>query len=399
MKIRFFNTYEPVSPFYRDVLPALIEKGVEVEVVISKAEYRKGRDLIGFFEDTPGIRFVQTVNFGKQAYEGTWAKLLVIMLYTIHAGLYALFGPGADKNVFLTQPPFFAAFGVLLKRLRGQPYYYITMDIQPEMSVALGLASENSLATRLSGWISKLALRHADSVIVIGRCMKEVVQHFGVDDCRIHVIPNWADEREIYPIPHTENRLRQDQRWGNKFIVLYAGNIGIPQYFDDLLAVAAALNRRDDILFVFIGEGARKKELERRVIQERLNNVQLLPFLHEQYSLAEILSSGDVHFVSLREACTGLAVPSKAYAALASGRPILFQGGENSEIAQILRETDSGFFIVPGDVTALQRIIEKLDKDRELCDRLGKNARDVILTKYNKKTAVDKYVALLLRNS
>ena len=399
MKLRFFNTYEPVSPFYRDVLPALIEADAKVEVVISKAEYRKGRDLIGFFQETKGIRFIRTANLGKHAYGGIAAKLLIMLLYAVRGGLYALFGPGVDKNIFLTQPPFFAAFGVLLKRLRGQPYYYITMDIQPEMSVALGLANEHSLTTRFSGWLSKLAFRHATGVIVIGRCMKEVVRSFGIDEPRIHVIQNWADERKIYPIPHAENRLRQDQQWGNKFVVLYAGNIGIPQYFDDLLAVAAALRERDDILFVLIGEGVRKKEFEQRVTQARLTNVQLLPFLHERYSLAEILSSGDVHFVSLQDACTGLAVPSKAYAALASGRPILFQGGKNSEISQMIRETESGFFIAPGEVTTLQGIIEQLGENRGLCENLGQNARNAVLTRYSRKAAIDKYVALLLHNS
>ncbi len=399
MRIRFFNTYEPVSPFYRDVLPALIEHGAEVEVVISKAEYRRGRNLVDFFQGTDSIRFIRTLNFGKNAYQGSLAKLLIMALYAIHGGLYALFGPGVDKNVFLTQPPFFAVFGALLRRLRGQPYYYVTMDIQPEMSVALGLANKDSLATRFSGWISKLTFRYAEGVIVIGRCMKDVVQSFGIDASRIHVIPNWANEQAIYPIPRAENRLRQDQQWDNKFVVLYAGNIGIPQYFDDLLAVAAALRERDDILFVFIGDGARKRELEDRVASGQLHNVRLLPFLHEQYSLAEILSSADVHFVSLQESCTGLAVPSKAYAALASGRPILFQGGENSEIAQMLQETESGFFITPGDVKALQSAIERLAEDKILCERLGRNARRAILNQYSRKAAIEKYTTLLLSTS
>lgn len=399
MKIRFFNTYEPVSPFYRDVLPALIEAGAEVEVVISKAEYRRGRDLIGFFQDAKGIKFIRTINFGKHAYDGGWTKFLIMALYAIHGGFYALFGPGVDKNVFLTQPPFFAILGVLLKRLRGQPYYHITMDIQPEMSVALGLAKKDSLITRFSGWMSKLVLRNASGVIVIGRFMKEKIKHFGIEESKIHVIQNWADERNIYPISPDQNRLRQDQHWQNKFVVLYAGNIGIPQYFDDLLAVAANLKEETDILFVFIGEGVRKNELKQRVMQERLDNVKLLPFLHEQYSLAEILSSGDVHIVSLQESCTGLAVPSKAYAALASGRPILFQGGADGEIAQMILESEIGFFIPPGDVISLQQAIMKLYENHALRNQLGENARQIILTTYSRQAAIEKYVAVLLNNT
>ena len=397
MKIRFFNTYEPVSPLYRDLFPALLEQGAEIEVVISKAEYRKGRDLVGCFQQTPGIRFIRTINLGKHAYEGAWAKVLVMVLYAIHGALYALLGPGVDKNVFLTQPPFFTTLGVLLSRLRGQPYYWITMDIQPEMSIALGLESQGALWTRFSKWLSMLAFRHAAGIIVIGRCMKKRVQAMGIEEQRIHVIPNWADEREIYPVPHHQNPLRRDQQWGDKFVVLYAGNIGIPQYFDDLLCAAAALKHRDDILFVFIGDGARKKRLEQRIEQDHLANVQILPFLHEQYSLAEILSSGDVHFISLQEACTGYAVPSKTYAALASGRPILFQGGPDSEIALMMQEIDAGFFVPPGDVKALQQTIERLANDPSLRERLGRNARQAVLTTYSREAAINKYLDVLLQ--
>ena len=397
MKIRFFNTYEPVSPLYRDLFPALLEQGAEIEVVISKAEYRKGRDLIGRFQQTPGIRFIRTIHLGKHAYQGAWAKVLVMVLYAIHGALYALFGPGVDKNVFLTQPPFFTTLGVLLSKLRGQPYYWITMDIQPEMSVALGLESQDALWTRFSKWLSMLAFRHAAGIIVIGRCMKKRVQTMGIEEQRIHVIPNWADEREIYPIPHHQNPLRRDQQWGDKFVVLYAGNIGIPQYFDDLLDVAGALKHRDDILFVFIGDGARKEKLAQRVVQDQLTNVQLLPFLHEKYSLAEILSSGDVHFISLQEGCTGYAVPSKTYAALASGRPILFQGGADSEIVQMMKEIDVGFFVPSGDVAALQQAIERLASNEALRIRLGNNARQTILTTYSRDAAIKKYLNVLLK--
>lgn len=397
MKIRFFNTYEPVSPLYRDLFPALLEQGAEIEVVISKAEYRKGRDLVRRFRQNLGIRFIHTVNLGKHAYQGTWAKALVMALYAIHGALYALLGPGVDKNVFLTQPPFFTTLGVLLSKLRGQPYYWITMDIQPEMSVALGLESQNALWTRFSKWLSRQAFHHAAGIIVIGRCMKDRVRAMGIEEKRIHVIPNWANEREIYPVPRHQNPLRRDLGWKNKFVVLYAGNIGMPQYFDDLLDAASALKYRDDILFVFIGDGVRKKKLEQRVLQKRLTNVQLFPFLHEQYSLAEILSSGDVHFVSLQEACTGYAVPSKTYAALASGRPIIFQGGANSEIALMMREIDVGFFVPPGNVKVLHQAIERLADDESLRERLGRNAREAILTTYSRKAAINKYLDVLIR--
>lgn len=396
MKIRFFNTYEPVSAFYRDIVPALVKQGAKVEIVISKAEYRKGRDIIQAFQHMPNVRFIRTTSLGRNAYEGTAAKALATVLYAISASLYALFGPSVDRNVFLTQPPLFALLGVLLHRLRRQPYYYVLMDIQPQLSIALGLADENAWLTRLSARLSQIAMRNAEGVVVIGRGMAEYVERLGIEKQRIHFIANWADETQIYPIPAKENRLRQDMGWDDQFIVLYAGNIGLPQYFDDLLSVAARLRKSDDIRFVFVGGGSRQTSVARQVTQQGLKNVTLLPFLHETYSLAEILSSADVHFASLQADCTALAVPSKAYGVLAAGRPLIFQGGAAGEIARLIGEHRIGFAIPIGQVDSLEAIIMRLHDDPLLCQEFGRKARALVMTTYSKVNAVQQYIALLM---
>ncbi len=323
MKIRFYNTYEPASPLYRDLVPYLVAQGIAVDIVISKGEYRPGRDLDATLKNLPGVTILRTFNLGRHAYQSTFAKFIVTLTYAIHAGFIALFSSGSAVNVYLTQPPFFYAMGYLASLIRRQPYYCVIMDVQPQESIEFGLLKRDALWTRFLMKLSTLSLCRSKGVIVIGRCMADQIAAMGVARSKIHLAPNWMDERIVAPIPHEQNPFRDAQGWNGKFVVLYGGNIGNAQYFDDFIEVAKRMSDDERVLFAFIGEGSRANYVKQKVADYGLTNVSILPFMHNQYPLSEILSAGDLHFISLKESCTGLGVPSKAYATLAVGRDLV----------------------------------------------------------------------------
>lgn len=400
MRIRLFNTYEPVSSFFRDIVPMLAEAGIETEIVMSAAEYRAGRSLESVLGHIPSVTVIKTVNLGLHAHQGFWAKGIVTALYTLQATLYGLFGPSTDINLFLSQPPLVPLLGLLFAKVRRQPYYCVVMDVQPQMTVALGLTRGDSLLTKLFGQLSLLGLRHAKGVIAIGRCMQEFLSNWGVPAARIHYIPNWVNEEEIQPVPLTPNILRQEMGWGDDFVVMYAGNLGLPQYFDDLLAVAEELQQKassDPIRLVFIGTGAKEAYLRSEVARRKLDTVEIYPFLHTRYSLSDILGAANVHFVTLRDSCTGLAVPSKTYGVLAAGRPVLYQGGEEGEIARMLREAEIGVWVRPGDSAGLREAILQYQQSPALAISHGQNARTLTETTYSRKRSLASYLSILTR--
>lgn len=394
MRLRFFNAYDTAAPFFRNLVPHLTTAGNEVEVVMSEAKYRSGEDLEKTVAKLHGARTVQTFSLGIQP-SSSLAKVWVMLTYSIHAAVYSLFGPDVDCNVFLTQPPLFKLWGYALSKVRRQPYYCVVMDIYPEVTVALGLMSGSALWTRLLAWLSAFTLRKAEGVVVIGRCMAERIEAMGVPPERIHFIPNWADERRIRPVEHAENGFRNKQDLKGKFVVLYAGNIGMPQHFADILTVAKHLQEEQDITFLFVGGGSRQDEIKATIERHQLPNVVLLPFLHEVYPLAEILSAGDLHFVTLRESITGLAVPSKSYSILAAGRPIIYQGNEYGEIARMILEEDIGSVVRCGDVDGLEQCTLRYVNHPDVRRRQGEKARKLAEGTYGRMHALERYTALL----
>jgi glycosyltransferase involved in cell wall biosynthesis len=169
--------------------------------------------------------------------------------------------------------------------------------------------------------------------------------------------------------------------------------MGRSHYFDDFLAVARELRHEQDIAFALVGNGSRRAEIERFVAEHALRNVHLNPF-QPPHLLGQSLAVGDVHFVALRERCTGLAVPSKSYGILAAGRPIVYQGSPQSEIGRMVTEEDVGTVVPCGNVPALRTAILRY-RDAELRSRQGRNARSLSEGKYGREGCLRAYAALL----
>ncbi|MBV9281465.1 MAG: glycosyltransferase, partial [Chloroflexi bacterium] len=98
--------------------------------------------------------------------------------------------------------------------------------------------------------------------------------------------------------------------------------------------------------------------------------------------LGETLASCDLALISMRAGLEGVAVPSKLYGILASGRPILAQVPRESEVAYAVEEEQCGIVVDPGDVDGLVEAIRALAADTDLLSRMGANALSAYRSKY-----------------
>lgn len=392
MHLRLFNTFEPVSPFYRDLLPFLAARGYELEVVISSRRYREGRPALSSCLTDPRIHLRQ-IPAGTGVARSRRHKMWAMLTYGAGAMLASLLGPAVRINFFLSQPPLFSLWGYLLRKVRGQPYICLVMDLYPDVALQSGWLPPASRLARALTALSRFALGQADAVVVIGRCMAERLIAAGIRAERIHLIPNWSNAKEIYPVTQAHNRLRKTLGLNNHFVVLYSGNMGTAHFFDDILAAANQLRAVPGLQFLFVGEGSRKREVIAAVAQHQLGNVQLLPLQPVEF-LADSLSMADLHFVCLREGFEGLMVPSKAYGALASGRPLLYQGEAGGEIARMIQAERVGTVVPPHAPEQLASAILDYYQNPERVRQEGKRACRLSRGKYCRERALARYLTL-----
>lgn len=399
MGIRFVHQYffpdlSSVSQVISQIAFSLAEKGEDVSVICSRNRYdRVQGDSLPARERVGGVDIYRC--WGPSFGRGTFvSRILDMASFCILSMCRFMVCRQVDTFVFLTNPPLFPVFGPIIKRIRGGRFVYILMDIYPDILIRAGVIREDSLAARILRRVARVSLSGADTVVVLGEDMRKVAIRSGAIPEKVVTIRNWADPEMIHPVPTPQNRFRGEWGLDGKFVVEYSGNLGVSHSFEDILAVAEELADHDEIRFLFIGGGARYKEVERTVSSKGLGNVVMRPY-QDVSDLSHSLSAGDVHYITLRRGFEGLVVPSKAYGIMAAGRPMIYQGDREGEIAQMIAQEEFGIVVAEGDRTALRDGILRLYRDRDMAAGMGMLARRALEEKYSASIGVDEYRKVL----
>jgi glycosyltransferase involved in cell wall biosynthesis len=209
-------------------------------------------------------------------------------------------------------------------------------------------------------------------------------------DVPIVTIPNWADLDAIEPSAKDTNKLLRELGINDKFVLMYAGNIGHPTDIETIIEAADRLRGEASIHFVFVGSGAKSGWLEKEVRERGLDNVSVLGQLPRE-DQNTFLNACDVGLVSLIPGMIGTAMPSRTYNILAAGKPIIALTEPGSELAQVIDEENVGWHTVGGDPVGLIEIIHAAMTDRKILRDMGNRARHAAETKYSPQRAIGSY--------
>ena len=282
--------------------------------------------------------------------------------------------------------------------LRGACLVNWLQDIFPETAQALGIGGRTAkVAYGALRRLRNTSLKCARMNVVLGERMARHVRGLGVAPQNIRVIANWADGTAVIPVDHSANTLRAGWKFGDAFVVGYSGNLGRVHEIDTLLEAMALLERAPtslSIAWLFIGDGALLRLLRSEVQQRSLQSVRFEPYQPRE-ALSLSLCAADVHLVSLRPEFEGLIVPSKVYGICAAGRPTIFVGAKDGEIAELLARNRCGHSVAMGDGAGLARAIVELAADPVTCQSMGQQARQAFDAEFDKSIAVARWEELL----
>lgn len=283
----------------------------------------------------------------------------------------------------------------LIKWLKRKPTIYNVQDIFPDSLVGTGLTHEGSLIWKIGRMVEKITYRYADKIIVISEDFKKNIMAKGVPEDKIVVIYNWVDQNKVVDVPREENKLFEIYGLDRgKFYITYNGNIGLTQNMDMLLDVAKELQEEyEDIHFVLVGNGAYLDEVKRKVADQQLENVHLLPFQPYE-DISHVFSLGDASLVISKPGVGANSVPSKTWSIMSASRPVLANFDEN-ELKTIIENNHCGIFTKAGDKDAFKESILTLYNHRELCKEYGHNGRKFVMDNLTREVGTQKYVDVI----
>jgi colanic acid biosynthesis glycosyl transferase WcaI len=392
----FYPDHSATSQLMTDLAESLAARGISVTALAGRGRYNGGEKLASS-EVYRGVKIERAwaTGFGKRS---ALKRLSDYLSFYLGASWKLLRLPRHDVVMALTTPPLIGLVALIFGRLRGMRVVALVQDVYPDVAVSLGALRKRSPATRFLNGLSRHMLCSSDRIIVLGECMRERIldkigERFAT---RVDVIHNWADGEEITPLDGEENPFVSEHDLKDKFILLFSGNLGRVNEFSTVLDTALALRHHSKILFLFIGEGAKAAEIKAFTAEHNLQNIRTLPY-QPRAVLRYSLAAGHASLVTLADGLAGLSVPSKTYAILAAGRPVIFVGDQRSCVARIVSENGCGAVVSTGDVRYLARLIMDWASDPEKLARLGAAARRTFAEHFNRPRAVESYLETFVK--
>lgn len=391
-----------------DLAFALVQRGYRVSVITSGQRYDEPNAVLASRETVGGVAVyrVSTTRFGRSSILGRMIDYLTF--YASAARTLWQLAERGDVVVAKTDPPMLSVIAAPIARARRAHLINWLQDLFPEVAQQshVGHGHFMQLIYRALASLRSHSLRSSALNVVIGQRMATNVRALGVNAERISIIHNWADGDAIKPVHHGTNHLRSKWDLHGKFVVGYSGNLGRAHdyrtFLEAIRLTEAAMRpetdlksasnpdkptRVPDIRWLFLGGGANRKRLQNEASQFGLQTVQFRNY-EPRENLSESLSAADLHLATLNPNLEGLIVPSKIYSIGAAGRPTIFVGDEDGEVARMLKQDGSGYTVAPGDGAGLAAYVLELARNSTRNEAMGKNARRAFERAYDVKRAI-----------
>jgi colanic acid biosynthesis glycosyl transferase WcaI len=396
--------YEPDVGANAVIITQLVEElasfGHSVTVVTGFPHYadnRLGKDYRGKLfttEKIDNIRVIRTYLYTSPEKSKFLVRFLNYVSFNILSTLAGIFS-GPQDIILAPSPPLTiglsAAIIGLIKRI---PYVYNVQDINPDVLVKLGIL-KNRLFIQFSKWLEKFVYTHARQITVLSEGFKENLLKKDVPENKIDIIPNFIDPDFIKPLSK-ENEFSRTHDLDQKYVILYAGNLGHSQNLENLLDCAKMMSDEPDLVFLIVGNGSRKPYLTAYADELGLNKVLFLPFQPREL-VNQVYASSDISLVTLKKSIALDSVPSKIYTIMASERPVLAAVDPGSDAWNVVQESFCGICVEPENPQEMTQAIITLKENPDQAARMSQQGRAFVLQHHTRENIGEKYHQLLLR--
>ncbi len=291
------------------------------------------------------------------------------------ACLSYLLGPRAALTIVVSPPVFLGIPLALLARLKGSRTLFHVQDLQPDAAVDLGMLRPG-LVTNMLFAAERATYRLVNKVSAISPSMLRKIEGKGVPAHKLVLFRNWANDDIVLP-GSRDTPYRRDWGLGERFVVLYSGNLGVKQGLDSLISAAGFLRYDKDILIIIVGDGGQKSELMQQAHRLDSQNVLFEP-LQPVEALSDLLATADVSVIAQKPGVADVVLPSKLANLMSSARPVVAMAEPGTELHAVITEAACGKVVAPGDASALAGTLLQLKASEQERRIMGVNGRQYV---------------------
>ncbi len=361
------------------------------EKVHSNPLYRSKRIYTETYED--GVHVMRVYMPLKR--NRIWLRSLDYLWFHFVTFVIALLKVGGQDVVFVPSPPITLGISgfFLAKLLKGELVYEV-LELWPDVPIRMGLI-RGKLIQSMSYGLESFVYKRCIIITCLARSFMRSLVKRGVRREKLWFTPAFVDVDWMEPRPK-ENGFSREQNLIDKYVVFYAGNIGLTQGTEIIVRVAEILEHDKNIVILVIGDGAGRSNLEKAISNTKLTNILLLSFQPYERIL-DTYATADVCISPMRAGFSYDTVPSKIYTAMAAGRPVIAACEPDSETAILIKESGGGVIVTPESAEEMAEAVIRFRKNKDIAIKMGKNGRQWIVDHYSKSIVIDTYDQVIRR--
>lgn len=401
MRVLILSQYFFPEPLFKpgELASDLKRRGHSVSVITGFPNYPKGEVYPGYrtkliqrdmFEGMPVIRCALFPSHDNSSFKRS-LNFFSFMLSSLLGGFFV----GPCDVIYVFHPPLTIGVSAwLIGKLKRASVVYDVQDVWPESGVWSGMLKD-SLVVNILHVLEKFVYERMTHILVVTREAKENLMGKGVAAGKLTVASHWVDE-ESYSKPDDQrcHAIRREYGFEGRFVLLFAGNIGLVQGLDTILRSAKLLVGFPEVLFVFVGDGTDKARLMSLAEEWGLTNTL---FLQNQPidDIKNFMACADVLILHLNQsAAAKMSIPTKTFAYMAAARPIL--AAVEGATAEMIESAKAGCVVLPENPEAMAKAILELKKlTRGARDAMGLAGLRYLRSNHSKKKVLDAYESIL----
>lgn len=377
----------------------LAERGHDVTVVSGETGYmQRNMPTLPWYrrivrrERDGKVNVVRTYTY-SELHRSYLGRLLSFLSFSFSCPL-GLMVVGKPDVVLASSPPIFPMFSAwLVCMLRRIPFVMEVRDLWPASAEQMGILKNRQLIG-IMAWMERLLYNQAEKIVALTEGIRDDICARGWPKSKVELVTCGVDFDKLYPDVPGAAFIRHKYGWQDKKIVLYFGALGEANNLPVILRTAQRLQSRQDIVFVLIGDGMKRAEIEKQVAATGLRNVLVLPPVPKDVARGYI-NAADLCLVTLRDIpLFDGAIPTKLIDYMACGKAVLC--GIRGEAERIVNDAGAGVMFEPDNDEQLSQLVIELLQDAKQVARMGAGGLAYVQSRFAAATMREQMESVLL---
>lgn len=276
---------------------------------------------------------------------------------------------------------------IIAKKIFKVPVFFWVLDLWPESLEAVGAVKNKKVLDNVNILV-KWIYDNSNKILISSRSFKKSICEKGDYEKKILYFPNWVEDDLLYG---SEFDLLD---FGDKFIAMFAGNIGEAQDLESIINAAEILKNEEKIRFVIVGDGRKREWTQNETNKRELRNV-IFTGRYPKEVMPSMFAKADVMIVSLKDdKIFNMTVPAKLQAYMALAKPVI--GMINGETADLIEDSRCGYCVGASMYKDLaDKIMQMSLLPKQELMLMGKNGKSFYEKYFSKKLCMNNFEKIL----